>query len=171
VILETIRCVADGLDNVTYGVNAQLVTVQVDTGDATPPQLAGVFDETRNDQVAVGRYPETYPCLVVTLDGQVSLQGEVTSNYRDAEVTLLIRYVQRSVDTSQARTDGYYTLRAVQKAMKQFFSNANASDRVRNDIQIIECLNFEHIQMFDNIDDAMVTSGIRVTMFVRDSQP
>lgn len=170
-ILETIRAVADGLANVTYGVNAQLQTIQKDGSDATPQNVVGVYDETRSDEVAVGRYPKAYPHLTVTLDGAVDLQGEVVSGNRDAEVTVLIRYVQKNVDSSMGRTDAYYTMRAVQKALKTFFSNAQAADRNRNNIQIIECQGFEHIQMFDNVDDAMVTSGIRVTMFVRDAQP
>ena len=170
-ILETIRLVANALATGSYGVNTQLSSLTLDVGDTVPPSLVTVVDETRNDEVAVGRYPETYPCLVVTLDGSVELQGEVTSNYRDAEVTVMVRYVQSNIETAQARTDCYYTLRAVQKCLKTFFSNLQAADRSKNNVQVIECLSFEHVPMFENINDTMVTSGIRIKMFVRDITP
>lgn len=170
-ILETIRMVADALATGSYGVNTQLASIPVGS-DSTPPSILLIADETRNDEVAVGRYPEEYPCLVVTLDGNVELMGEVISDYRDAkQVTVMVRYVQSNIDTAQARTDTYYTLRAVQKCLRTFFSNLHAEDRSLNDIQVIECLSMTHVPMFENINDTMVTSGIRITMFVRDTTP
>lgn len=170
-ILESIRSITDALDNVSYGVDVQLSNVSRDTTDTIPSALAGVFDETRSDEVAVGRFPEVFPSLVVTLEGTVNLQGEVISSYRDAEISVMVRYVQDDTDGAKARTDAYYTLRAVEKCLRVFFSNLQAADRLRNNVQILECKLMEHVPMFDNINDGMVTSGIRVVMYVRDIQP
>lgn len=172
-ILETIRSCTAALNNVNYGVNRQITSMSFDGSDTTPTLLPsnGIVDETSNDQVAVGRYPEVSPCLVVTLDGSVQLDGEVVSNYRDAEVTLLIRYVSRDSEHAKGRSDSYYTLKAIQKVVRQWMSNENSSDRIRNNVQIIECLNIEHVQMFELIDDIIVTGGIHLTLKVRDIDP
>jgi hypothetical protein len=170
-LLETIRMVADALANNTIGVNAQLATLTVDAGDALPASIVTVADETRNGQVAVGRYPTTLPCLTVTLNGQVELDGEVVSSYRDAEVSILIRFVTQDADTAQGNTNAYYTLRAVVKALREFNRNTNESLRSRNGIHVLECKSLTHVQLFENIDDAYVTGGIEVTFHVRDTTP
>ena len=170
-ILETVRMVADALAHSGYGVNVQLATLSLDGGDPVPSPIAVIADETRSPDVAVGRYPTTTPCLTVTLEGNVSLDGEVISDNRDADVTILIRYVTRDVDAASGNADVLYTLRAVQKTIRAFNSNTNAIDRVRNAIQILECLSMEHASLFDSIDDVVCTGGVRVTFKVRDTNP
>lgn len=170
-ILETIRMIADALESEVYGVNVQLQTLFINLEDTTPDDVEYVADETRDADVAVGRYPEAYPCLVVTLDGTVPLNGEVVSNYRDGELNIIVRYIHDSIETAKARTNAYYTLRAVQKCLRVFFSNLYAEDREQNGVQILECLSVEHVPMYDNISDTMVISGLRVKMFVRDTTP
>lgn len=170
-LLEVIRMVADALADNTIGVNAQLVTLTVDAGDTIPTSITTIADETRNGHVAVGRYPTTLPCLTVTLNGQVNLDGEVISDYRDAEVSIMIRYVSQDVDTPQGNSNAYYTLRAVVRALREFNRNTNESLRSRNGIHVLECKSLTHVQLFENIDDAYVTGGIEVTFHVRDTTP
>lgn len=170
-LLETIRMVTNGLNSPTYGVNTQLLGIVTGSGDVLPTNVVA-YDETRNADVAVGRYPEdALPCLTVTLDGQVLLEGEVTSGYRDATVNVTIRYLTQDVETHRGNSDVYYTLRAVQRALRQFNANANAADRLLNDVQVLECLDITHINLFMNIDDIYCTGAIRASFRVRDINP
>jgi hypothetical protein len=163
--------VTDGLNNSTYGVSAQLVSVPTGSGEVLPTSVTA-YDETRNADVAVGRYPEAWlPCLTVTLDGDVQLDGEVISGYRDATINVTIRYLTRDIEAHRGNSDVYYVLRAVQRALREFNSNANAADRTRNDVQILECQDITHINLFINIEDIYCTGAIRATFRVRDINP
>jgi hypothetical protein len=170
-ILETIRMVADALASSTYGVNVQLATLPVDGTDTIAPDIATIVDETRSDEVAVGRYPTALPCLIVTQNRSLTVQGDIASDNRDGEVTILIRYITTETGTAQANTWVLYTLRAIQRALRQFNTNAHAADRNRGYIQNIECLSMEVVEVFENIDDAHITGGLKATFKVRDTLP
>jgi hypothetical protein len=170
-LIETLRMVADALATGSIGVNAQLASLPRDSTDEAPPAVIGVFDSTRSAQVATGRYPNVFPSLVVTLDGNVPLDGEVMSNIRQAAVTVLIRYITKDIASEQGNQATYYTLRAVQKALRDFLSNTHSDMRSRNDIHITVCDSMEHVELFQPIDDASCTGGIRATFKVRDIQP
>lgn len=170
-IVETLRAVTDALATGSYGVNYQISNLTVESGDSAPPELVAVVDETRSDEVAVGRYPSTLPALMVTLEGNPTLQGDVVSDSRDGEVSVLIRYIVSESDTSKSVTDSYNTMRAVLRTLKEFNSNTQAQARLRNGIQIVECLSIEMVQTFKNIDDAYVTGAVTARFRVRDCEP
>lgn len=170
-IVETIRMVADALATGSYGVNTQLASLPLDTGDTVPANVVTIADETRDDEVAVGRFPSSLPALVVTLDGNPTLQGDVVSGIRDGTISVVIRYLTTDVESSKSVTDTYNTLRAVARTMKTFNSNAQSAARSRNDVQIIECLGIEVTQTFKQIDDANNTGAVRVQFRVRDVAP
>jgi hypothetical protein len=170
-ILEIIRMVTDALNDNTIGVNAHLLNIPVDGSDSVPEQIVTIVDETRNNQVAIGRYPTEFPALVVTLDGTQPIEGDVLSDLRNAEVTVLIRYLCKNTDTLKGNCDTYYTMRAVQRCIQDFTGSLNMVYRVRNNIQIVDCISMEHLQLFENIEDANITGGIRATFKVRDAQP
>lgn len=170
-IIETIRAVADALTTGSYGVNYQIQNLSVESGDVQPPQIVEIVDETRSDEVAVGRYPKNYPCLVVTLDGNPTLQGDVVSGVRDGEVSVVIRYITKDADSAKSVVDTYNTLRAVMRTLKEFNSNIRSADRMRNDVQIIECLNVEVTQTFQQLEDSFNTGAVKATFRVRDIQP
>lgn len=170
-ILETIRAVADALDNATYGVNAQLASVPLDAGDSTPTSVATITDATRDYLTAVGRLPQTRPCLTVALAEPVTMDGEVMQSDRNGEVDLIIRYGMDDADTEQGVRDTFYTLRAVVQSLRDFNSNDNASDRQRNGIMVLECTNIRHLPPFTVVADDTMCSGLFVTFRVRDTQP
>ena len=169
-ILETLRMVTNGLNSSVYGVNVQLQTITTGSEDRLPESVTA-FDETRNADVAVGRYPEPLPCLTVTLDGEVELDGEVTSGYRDATVNVVVRYLTKDIEAHRGNSDVYYVLRAVQRSLKQFNSNTYAADRSLHDIHIIECLDISHLSLFMQIEDIYCTGAIRASFRVRDINP
>lgn len=170
-ILETLRLVTNALNNATYGVNAQLDTLGLVAGDTAPPHVFTIVDETRDNQVAVGRYPTTLPALTVVLVDDVTMWGQVQSDIRDGTIAVLIRYVFTNVETAKGNSDVFYTLRAVEKTLTTFNSPDSESDRILNNIQIVSCDTIIHTHLFENIDDAYVTAGLKATFRVRDITP
>ena len=171
-ILETLRAVTDALNSEIFGVNVQIPNVTRDSGDSEPPTISAAYDETRSNAVAVGTLDNiTYPLLAVTLDDTVTLNGEVTSGYRDATITILIRYMTRDSETALARSHGYYTLRATEKALAAYMENTHITDRVRNGVQLISSTGVEHIPMLEMYEDAIITGALRVELFIRDTTP
>jgi hypothetical protein len=170
-LLETIRMVTDALNSSVYGVNTKLAGLSIDSTDSVPTSLAAIVDETRSDEVAVGRTPNTYPLLAVTLDGDTSLNGFLFSEIRDGSVTLVIRYITESQNAAVGNSEAFYVLRAVQQTLADFVSNDNASDRVRNNVLILEMTELQHVNMFENINDALVVGALKPTFRVRDIAP
>lgn len=167
-INEALRVIADALE---AGVNAQLEALPLDGTDTRPDPIISVVDETRDDGVAAGRYPEDLPAITVTLDGDANLKGSAMSDNRDGELSIVIRYIQNDTNNAEARQHGYNVLRAIQRTVHNLFDNANTADRTRNGIQVIDCLTLDVVSTFQPINDSMLASAIRLRLFVRDDQP
>lgn len=167
-LLETLRMVTDALNSATYGVNTKLSGLSIDSGDSIPTSLAAIVDQTRSQDVAVGRYPAEFPCLVVSLNGDTQLNGFLYSDVRDGNVSVVIRYITQAENMATGVSEGFYVLRAVQQTLADFVSNDQAADRSRNNVQILEMTELVHRQMFENIDDANVVGALQTTFKVRD---
>lgn len=175
-ILESIRMICDtlntgSLSGYSGSVNNLLLTIPKDSGDATPPSMSCIVDETRSDIVASGRYPITYPNLIVTVADNTRLDGETYSDNRDADVAILIRYVQSTNDGAVSTQNTYYTLRAVERCVANFMKSSNVLNRVRNNIQIIECNSIEHVPVYGVIEDLVCTGALKYIFHVRDVSP
>lgn len=171
-LVETIRMVADFLQDGTGGVNQQLSGMTYDGSDTAPPSIVTFADETRNLTAALHRTPQSLPCLLVTIDDDTPLEPDVVSDIRYGEVTVLVRYISEDVETNEGNRDTYYTMRAVEKCLRDFLAdNGGSTNRNRNGIQIVETVRMTHTRLFENINDKQVTCGLRVTFKVRDTQP
>lgn len=172
-LIETLRAVADALNDVTIGVNAQLSGIPLDAGDPALTPLTLITDETNNLSLAMNKAPNDsgYPLLLVTLAAPVEMKGEVMSDIRSSEVRVLVQYIAQGSTTQNVVRDAYYAMRGVQRCLHDFHSNDNQSMRYRNGIQIQECLSMTH-QLVDTYEsDNKIVTGMLVTYLVRDSQP
>lgn len=178
-ILETIRAITDclisGSNTMPSGsgsVNYILSNLPLDGADNRPVSMSIITDETRSDIVASGRYPVQLPSLIVTFTDTAKLNGETYSDVRDADISLSIRFIQFDPSvTSNSTADAFYTLKAVQKCLALYMSSDNVSQRIRNNIQIIECLSIEHVPMWGAIEDSVCTGALKYTFRVRDITP
>lgn len=168
-IIETLRIVADALANQTYGVNAQLPLVPLDGSDPVPSNVVTIEDETRNFDVALNKAPtDDYPQLLVALNNEVEMQGQVVSSVRESTVEVIIQYVALGVQTDTAIRDGYYTMRAVTKCITDLFDNANESARTRNGVHAQELMSMRHGNSVTYEQDAKVSISLILTILVRD---
>ena len=172
-ILETIRVVSTALSNGEYGVNAQLSNLDIDSGDTVPTNISKVANETEDFGVALGRVATPFPSLNVALDGDVDMDGEVQTTFREGEVTLVIRLGLANDQSDDGMRDTYYYLRAVEKTLRVLSSNVKEDDRKRNNICVAEILDMTHKTLFREIEDtnAIVTGQLVVKYKVRDVNP
>jgi hypothetical protein len=173
-ILETIRAVTDWLNNATYGVNAKLSTVTRDGGDPAVDSIQLITDETRNFEVAIRKIPATpRPNISVFLANDVDMSPKEFSGTRNGDVTVIIRYAVDENNTNSGLRDAYYTMRAVIASLKDFNSNGPAPEfaRSRNGVQIIAITEMVEMQPFQTPEDTAISTGLRITFEVRDTQP
>lgn len=172
-ILESIRIIADALEDSTYGVNAQLPSLDIDSGDTVPENIKTFADETRDILVALDRVAEPLPSINVFLGGPIDAEPEVLTTTRDADVPITIRIALSNDQAQNGTRDIYYYMRAVEKCLRDLGSNANAADRSRNNVQYNEYTDWRIQRRFVKIDDAngAVTLQIDFTARVRDINP
>lgn len=171
-LLETSRILADWLDDGTYGVNAKLPAVTLDGTDSVPANVT-VVDETRDDDVALGRLPGTLPCVAVSVqevEYADPLQPHVTGQV-SGKVTVLIRYGQRVVDSGTGLSDASYTLRAVMMSLRELHTNEQAAARTRGDVVLISCDDVRQVPLTQEVGDAWVTGAVRATYTMYDLAP
>lgn len=171
-ILETVRVISDALGHLTYGVNAQLASLDIDSGDIVPTNIVKIANETENFLVALGRAAEPYPSLNVALDEDVELEQVLTS-HRDGTVTVAIRVALSNDQAHNGMRDTYYYLRAVAKTLLDLGSNSNVADRTRNNVCVGVLEELTHRPLFKELGDTngLVTGQLIATYAVRDTNP
>lgn len=171
-INETIRLTADWLGDATAGVNAMLAVLPRFAGDAAPTPVARVADEIRTELVGEGRFPDTFPCVVVELERASVTGNQVTTTTGDGSVTLLVRVGVQHVEAQQARRDGGYYLRAVYQSLLALArQDPNGTARSANAVQMVAFDDVEMMAASDTIGDTTVIAALRQTISVRDYGP
>lgn len=171
--LEVIRCIADELNDPTYGVNAVLPTIPRDSGDEQPPQIYAVYDETRHGWLARGELPKEMkdsaknPFLVVMMLGDLSYGGrsrptsEQTKVVR-ADFQVTVQYVTNASLTQRGEQDGIYTGRAIRGVLNRLFSPDRASARQRNGVQLEVLKDITALNVFETVEDNTIIGSIVV---------
>lgn len=175
-ILETMRAWADWLGDATYGVNAQLATIPLDGSDTAPDAVAIVADETRNGTAARRQIPDTLPALLVRLQQSGTLVPNIGPNtaVRDGEIPLLTAYAATNADSAKGNRNAVYTLRAIEKSLRDFMDPSIAAAntaRMRGNIQILSVTGLEHVTTYEPLEDRDVLAALIVTFQVRDTAP
>lgn len=121
-IVESIDIIADWFADGTYGVNALLGAVPRGHSDTAPPNLANIFAETRNDEVAEGKLPEEqaptiYPALIITRPETIGIITPVRTARWDGQTEILIGYAVREVASAKGLRNCGYTLRAALRSL------------------------------------------------------
>lgn len=169
-VVPVLRMVTTALLSPTYGVNVQLPLLNIDPSDTVPPAITGILSELTSIELAFDRIPkdQTFPALLVSLDGEFDITANDMNNYREAEIPVLVHHVTKNIDTAKAFSESYYTMQAALHCLSAFQLNQNAGDRERNNVQILGVTAIRHTKNFQNLDDAFVTTGLKLTFTVRD---
>lgn len=172
--LEVLRAIADELTDPVFGVNALLPLVPRDDGDAEPPAIVGIYEESRTGWVASGEVPkamraaEQCPFLVVTIPGDVNYGGRSRPTNAAIAVKLdglpvTVQYVTHDSLTERGQQNALYTMRAVRSVIQRFASSERASARQRNGVQLEVLQSVLELEGFEPIDDKVSVSGIVAT--------
>lgn len=168
--LEPVRMVADWLEHPVYGVNAILATVPIEAGDAAPPPVQDVRDETRDDDVAGDRLPTgVSPVLAVTAYTLDAITGQVSQGQRDFRPTILVRFGIREPRKARANTVASYIYRAAVRSLHALHENANVAARTRNGIHVYDCAEMRIIPALQPLEGSTASGGIIVTYNARDN--
>lgn len=171
-ILETVRMIADWLQDSTYGVNALRTSVPLDTGVTSPPAVT-VLDSSRDGRVGRGGVPvlerAEFPALLVSpADQPVEQQGAVIRPWPPAAVvTVLIRYVTSNSDTAAAERDTSQTIRAVWRCLGSLITQRTGTTRAG--VQLESIRGVQAATLYETNEDTIVTGGVLVTCYVRDT--
>lgn len=167
-ILEGIRITADALADDVIGVNARIDKLKQDDGDPKPPDVLKVWDTTRHPQAVTGQVgPE--PCLIVSQERPVVVDGERGTIYRDADdLAIAIRYATGKADVAVAMRDGLYTLRAILESIEELAKNENVAKRTRNSVCLDVIQRLVYGQLLEEMTDGRVTAAVIVGWHARD---
>ncbi len=175
-MVEVIRLVADALADASTGVNAQIATLPLRSGESAPTLIASIVDETRTGWVARGEFPRdslaSGPVLAVYQAGDVSMDGERTATHRDVVLDIGVRLIAPAELSESGTTQLLDTLRAVQRALRVMLSDAQQiALRTENSVQIQVAEVWRQTPIVAVEDDAIVTASLLATLNVRDQAP
>lgn len=169
-ILETVRAVADWLEDGTYGVTARLASLTYDGGDAAPSGTLVVIDETRDNDASVDRPPAGHFLKVVA--GEVrTLAGEAATYSHGAQVPLEITIQRQATAPKDLVRDLYNTQRAVLACVESLFNPAIAAAAAactRNGVQLQVITALSAARVAPTIEDYVGSAAVYVTVQVRD---
>ncbi len=175
-ILETTRILADWLGRQNLervgGFNDKLLSLPLDVGDKRPRTITEISDITRDEQVATRRDPYSLPAIYVIPDGDFEMEGEVSTNNREAsEVPVAIRYLTDDYESYQAWQATMYSLRAIVKSLKVLAEDTNQGDRTRNNVCILSFNSIDQLLVTETVGNSRVTGAVVVSCYVRDASP
>jgi hypothetical protein len=170
VIVECCRVVCDWLNDPVNGVNALLPATPVDAGDSVPANLASIVDATRDFLAARGRLPANLPGIAIVPLPIENLSPHITTTDAEADVHLAIRLGMTKTQADQGFRDSSYYLRTILRSLRRLNANFDHSKLTRNGIYLEGASEMSAIQLFDPIEDTVITGAILITYHTRELQ-
>lgn len=175
--LEAVRIVADALADATIGVSAIVASVPRDAGDAAPPAIAGIYDDSRTGWVARGELPPStaLPALVVTLASpQLQYAGAPlptrdARHQRETEITVGVHLLLRDTDTQAATEAALYLLRAIRGVVDVLAQPAHAARRTRNGVRLEQLTDLTQVRLWEPVQDTVLAGVVLATWRARES--
>lgn len=176
-IIETVRYVADLLNDDTAGLNVKLAAIGLDSTvagveDTRPADINAVLNEFDHDLAARRQVPQDgsqeAPFCMVFQARDADLDGWITAEKIDARsVPIAIMFVQRDADTATGNLAGGYYVRCAMQCINGDGAG-DSSNRERNNIQVLQHNNMIPVAPFIPIGDAVMTRGLIVDFQTRD---
>lgn len=170
-IIETLRLFTIGLGDSGYGINAQIAALDVFAGDSVPPNIVTISDEASNIEVSNSRPLKPFPSVAVVQAGPSELDANVLTTTREGEVVISLLYYAENSQTHNVKRDAFYTLRALEAFLNDFFQDTNDADRVDNSIQVCFVTELRHEIVLSSVEDNYILGQLTVTLKVRDIAP
>jgi len=186
--LECNRMLSDHLKDATNGIDAMLDTMAseglYDSGDNQPADIgSAITDETRNIEVA-RRFPplelsgDNKPSISIFIvdvaqfgaPGRSGGSPVASQGFRDAQVTIAIRYYIENPETDEAFRDAYYYARATAKSIAKF-NQLDSADRKRNNVCLSQFLQMNFRPLYQEPESTGLDWYYLLTFKVRDERP
>lgn len=177
--IALVRMVAAVLQDVTYGVDAQLAAMPADGADQLPAAGgASAIACVADDNLLTHSEGTTSWRLLVSSDDPMELQGEAVMGYRDAESAVVEVAVVRKLgqgSVAAAWRDTNYLLEAVVRAIKSGLLDpariGTAGVRGRFAIQTCNKITWGPITPPRERGSDLVDGSCRLEFYVRDNAP
>jgi len=170
-MLDVVRAVADWLEHGTYGVQAKLAALDFDGTDTAPTGTLTVYDETRDDDIAIDRPPD--PPFLKVVAGEVrSLDGEAAMYTHTADIPIEITIERSATSPSALVRDLYYTTRAVLHSLEALFAPSipdAVSACTRNGVQLQTYANLSVARVAPTLDDNRGSAAVYLIVRCRDT--
>lgn len=167
---DVVRILATWMRHGTYGLNALLPSVPLETG-VTRLTSVTILDETSDDATARKNGPlPSVPCLqVMTGTAPVTGMSPTVKPYPpDRRVEIGLRFVTKRAKMTDAHADADQVLRALDRSVRALFHTPQGeATRTRNQVQLLNLENFRTEADYSN-DDTLLTSTLVVTAVTRD---
>lgn len=177
--LEVIRAVSAGLQDATIGINAMIDGLTLDTIGDAPPSHVTVYNYTdhswvarkkiNHDEVENGHI--SLPAVAVYLEAPPQLEPVVRTIYRDGDYPIAISYVTIEPDEVKRMRDALYVNRAVLRFLTRFDSDAHASMRFRNNVNLYVQKSLVQFTPFVRWEAAILAASTIPTYQCREHQP
>lgn len=139
-ILETVKIIADALEDATYGLAVYLANVPVEAGDSAP--ATPTFKNQADDADAARKQlPDGDGPWLFVAAGDADQTHPTTRLVSDAQLFVGLTYLIRDTDTANAARVSSYTERALRKFLGVLNGNDGAALRTRNQVQVSEISN------------------------------
>lgn len=176
--VEVVRLIRQGLENQEYGVNLQLQEVPRFSGDDRPREIAGFLDPYTHHSLARGNLGTDRPLVIVAKPEPHVIRGEdptvIDTDTQGMRITIAYVTELSVVNTPEGLVEAAYTMRAMARAARSLFLNANSGDREANNIQVRDLLDIDVMPSnipFEGIDDLVVAGAMILKVGVRDTEP
>lgn len=174
--METVMLLTDHLRDVTWGVNAMLADVPRRAEHPAPPSIALIVDPYRDAQCARFDAPSKYPALYVLPDGPVPTTPEVATVYRDADVSVAVRYIVREENEDKSAIAAALTMKALERSFRAFFDDTAYGRTARGEdsgryVYVMEVNTMRYGPWREAVGAAMAVQAFGLDLKVRDEAP
>lgn len=170
---DVVAMTTAALKNASWGINAQITNMI--TGSlcaASVPTITTITDELSDITVARGYPAPSTPSIAVAADGNMDVESEIRTNYRDFKPTIEVRIAVERSDTQNGTGNMYAYQRAFGRCLRAFMDNSNFAARSLNGIQIfdVEANTLRVWSRHSSMDNNIVVGSITLQYMARDTQ-
>jgi hypothetical protein len=164
------------LNDVTFGVNAQIAALVMDSPNGGSPDTRPSNVTVRNAVDAdptVRESETTFPIVVIDVPQPATSPGQIWSGVRDGEIDLVIAYVAESGDVAKNRRNTDYTLRAIGRSIAHGLLASGKRDTAgsRNGYAISKSSKLKHGFTHQPDYGGVMTGAVQFSLTVRDLTP
>ncbi len=168
-IVETLRMHKTWLTDVTHGAVAKIAAVPLEAGDAAPPALVDVVEETSDEATGGEGLPANPPCLGMLAEILADAPDPAMNDMGDGVIRVLLRYLTRQTNAAIARRDAAYSMRGILASLRLFAAGGQEASRSLRGVQLITRTQLTCETLYVPVGDGFCSGLITATYIYRDA--